>query len=137
MCPLSRRHIVAIGYSQGIRLQFPHSSLSGGHDLLKNHTITNTKTHNEIPHAGNGSKKLPLESLPSTCPRCEGFIVPEDLFDVQGSCEPLWVTAIRCTNCGFIGYPHLKVDRQRGPKRKARRYVVQRIYPLRSGSIDR
>jgi hypothetical protein len=80
----------------------------------------------------NPNKKLQLPSFPTSCPRCEGFIVPERLWDVQGTCDPLWVPAIRCTNCGFIVGSHSNPTAYKRPQRRPRRHTAQQVVPIRS-----
>ncbi len=80
----------------------------------------------------NPNKKVLLGSLPTSCPRCEGFIVPERLWDVQGTCDPLWVSAIRCTNCGFIVGAHPPHSTYKRPQRRPRRHTSQQVIPVRA-----
>ena len=71
-----------------------------------------------------------------SCPRCDGFIVPEQLWDNQGTCDPLWVSAIRCTNCGFIAASFTKPHMHKAAQRRPRRQQSLQVIPIRSGSVD-
>ncbi|MCP9448936.1 MAG: hypothetical protein NNA21_02595 [Nitrospira sp.] len=35
-----------------------------------------------------------------TCSRCEGLMLEEYLFDLDGGCAERWATSWRCVNCG-------------------------------------
>ena len=82
------------------------------------------------------NKKIYLNSLPSSCPRCDGFIVPERLWDLQGTCDPLWVSAIRCTNCGFILGSHSKPHTYKKPQGRPRRHPSQQIVPIKRDQVN-
>ena len=84
----------------------------------------------------NPTKTIQLNSWPTSCPRCDGFIVPERLWDVQGTCDPLWVSAIRCTNCGFILGSHSKQSAYKIPQRRPRRHTSQQVVPVRSDRVN-
>ena len=40
-----------------------------------------------------------------TCVRCKGFMVLDDLIDVQESFVPMWMRGWRCLSCGNIVDP--------------------------------
>ncbi len=36
------------------------------------------------------------------CPRCYGLLVVDDLWDLDGTCDPPLYFALRCVNCGNV-----------------------------------
>lgn len=40
-----------------------------------------------------------------TCPRCKGFMVIDDLIDLQESFVPMWMRGWRCLACGNVVDP--------------------------------
>lgn len=49
-----------------------------------------------------------------TCPRCEGLMVRDHLFDVENPTPELWVRAWRCINCGEILEGMIECHRRAG-----------------------
>lgn len=37
-----------------------------------------------------------------TCTRCQGLMVEDHLFDLEGTFGHLWATGVRCMNCGHV-----------------------------------
>ena len=49
------------------------------------------------------------------CTRCEGLMVPDDLFDMQESSIPMWMRGWRCVSCGNIVDPLIQRHRMVQP----------------------
>jgi hypothetical protein len=47
----------------------------------------------------------------TTCPRCQGFRMPQAYCDVQDTSDPAWVFSLRCLNCGAIEDPLIVKNR--------------------------
>lgn len=37
-----------------------------------------------------------------TCTRCQGLMVDDQLFDMEGAYGEMWTTSLRCLNCGEV-----------------------------------
>jgi uncharacterized Zn finger protein len=37
-----------------------------------------------------------------TCSRCQGLMVKDQLFDLEGTYGHMWTTSLRCMNCGHV-----------------------------------
>lgn len=37
-----------------------------------------------------------------TCSRCQGLMVEDELFDLEGTYGHMWTTSLRCMNCGHV-----------------------------------
>ena len=48
------------------------------------------------------------------CSRCHGFMVEDQLLDMEGAYGQMWTTSLRCMNCGHI---HDSVIEQHQPTR--------------------
>ena len=46
-----------------------------------------------------------------TCPRCQGFMVPDLLLDLAET-QGMWMKAARCMNCGYVIDPVMERNRQ-------------------------
>ncbi len=47
------------------------------------------------------------------CPRCHGFLVVDDLHDLDGTCDPPVYFALRCVTCGNVLIETITQHRQR------------------------
>ena len=53
----------------------------------------------------NSQGKRNITSIHSSCPRCQGFMLPLELWDIQETCYPFKVFGSKCVNCGFVNDP--------------------------------
>ena len=61
------------------------------------------------------------------CARCDGFMVTDNLIDIQESSIPMWMKAWRCVSCGNIVDPLIQQHRmiqQAGASRLLRTETV-------------
>lgn len=47
-----------------------------------------------------------------TCTRCQGLMVEDQLFDLEGTYGHLWATGLRCMNCGHVDDGMIAQNRQ-------------------------
>lgn len=93
----------------------PHDGLSQFYDHY-NHSERNFRMNVGI------TRRHAITMMPdslSDCPRCGGFMAPQDIRDYQ--VDPMWYLAQRCVNCGCIWDPvigrHQRVAKARGRSR--------------------
>ncbi len=65
-----------------------------------------TVKHGEIGTVTNQSKR-------QRCPRCDGFLIVDDLWDLDGTCDPPVYFGLRCVNCGNVLIETITQHRQR------------------------
>lgn len=61
-----------------------------------------------------------------TCSRCQGLMVEDQLFDLDGTYGHMWTTGVRCVNCGHI---HDAVITQNRRRQQAKVLVVSSSEP--------
>ncbi len=66
-----------------------------------------------------------------TCTRCKGFMVIDDLIDLQESLLPMWMRGWRCVACGNVVDPLIqrhRLSQQPNAKRSARTKTRQPVF---------
>lgn len=61
-----------------------------------------------------------------TCTRCQGLMVEDLLFDLEGPFGHMWATGVRCMNCGHV---HDSVIAQNRRLQQAKVLVVSSSEP--------
>lgn len=69
------------------------------------------------------------------CHRCRGLMTVDSYIDMGGSCDPLWLRAWCCVNCGEVTEPGIVMNRtaHRNWLRRTANDRTARIFAVTSG----